>query len=349
MTGRPDRAPAVDTHAHLAVPQAEALVAGTPGMAAEIAAERAGHSAASIEVNRAQLARAVPLMRDPARRLADMDAMGIDIQLVGPMPMPHYWADRSLAADFSRATNEGIAAFCRKAPDRLIGLGTTALQHPDLAVAELQHAIGPLGLRGVSVPTTVGTRELADPAHEPFWAAAAAAGALVLIHPWGCSLGPRLAAHYLGNTIGQPAETTIALSHLIFSGLLDRHPRLRLCACHGGGYLPSYIGRSDHAWKVRPDARGCADPPGAYLRRIWFDSLVFTTLGLEHLVAVAGADRVVLGTDYPFDMGVTDPLQRLDAATGLSAGDREAIRGKNATELLRLTAGAEAATAGGTR
>jgi predicted TIM-barrel fold metal-dependent hydrolase len=328
--------PVVDLHAHLAVPAAEALVAGAIGMAGELRAEQAVHSAESLEVNRAQLARVVPLMADLERRLADLDAMGIDVQAVGPMPMHHYWADEALAADFTRATNEGIAAFCARAPARLAGLGTVPLQHPGLAVSELRHAVTTLGLRGVSVSTTVMGRELADPAHEPFWAAAAETGTIVLIHPWGTSLGPRLAAHYLGNTVGQPAETTIALSHLIFSGLLDRHPGLRLCACHGGGYLPVYIGRSDHAWRVRPDARGCERPPSSYLREIWFDSLVFTPRGLEHLVAVAGSNRVVLGTDYPFDMGVDDPLGHLDAATALSPADRTAIRGQNACQLLSL-------------
>ena len=328
--------PVIDMHAHLAVPEAEALVAGVIGMAAETAAEQAAHSARSLEVNRAQLARVMPLMGDLERRLADMDAMGVDVQAVGPMPMHHYWADRALAADFTRATNEGIAAFCAKAPARLAGLGTVPLQHAELAAGELRHAVTALGLRGVSVSTKVAGRELADPAHEPFWAAAADTGAVVLVHPWGTSLGPRLASHYLGNIVGQPAETTIALSHLIFSGMLDRYPGLRLCACHGGGYLPVYIGRSDHAWQVRPDARGCARPPSSYLREIWFDSLVFTPRGLEHLVAVAGAGRVVIGTDYPFDMGTDDPLGRLDVATGLSPADRAAISGQNAAALLGL-------------
>jgi aminocarboxymuconate-semialdehyde decarboxylase len=331
-------APVIDIHAHLAVPEAEALVADAIGMAAEAQAEQVTHSAESLEVNRAQLARVVPVMRDLDRRLADMDAMGVDIQAVGPMPMHHYWADEALAVDFTRAANEGIAAFCARAPQRLVGLGTAPLQHPGLAAEELRHGMTALGLRGVSVSTTVAGRELADPAHEPFWAAAEETGALVLIHPWGTTLGPRLAAHYLGNTVGQPTETTVALSHLIFSGLLDRHPGLRLCACHGGGYLPVYIGRSDHAWQVRPDARGCARPPSEYLRDIWFDSLVFTPRGLEHLVAAAGANRVVLGTDYPFDMGVSDPLARLDATTGLSETDRTAIRSQNAASLLGLAA-----------
>jgi aminocarboxymuconate-semialdehyde decarboxylase len=156
---------------------------------------------------------------------------------------------------------------------------------------------------------------------------------VVFVHPWGCSLGERLATHYLGNTVGQPTETTVALSRLIFTGVLDRFPRLKLVAAHGGGYLPTYIGRSDHAWRVRPDARGCAEPPSSYLRRMWFDALVYTPRALRHLVEEVGADRVVLGTDHPFDMGVTDPVARLDAA-GLDPVARDAIAGGNALELL---------------
>jgi aminocarboxymuconate-semialdehyde decarboxylase len=206
----------------------------------------------------------------------------------------------------ARVTNEAVAAHCGLGGGRLSGLGTVPLQHPSLAVEELAYATGTLGLKGVSVSTVVGHRELADPAHEPFWAAASATGAVVLIHPWGCGLGSRLAANYLGNTVGNPAETTVALSHIIFSGLLDRYPGVKLVAVHGGGYLPFYLGRSDHAWKVRPDAQGCSLPPSEYIRRMWFDSLVYTPEALRMLVAAAGADRVMLGTDYPFDMGV-DP------------------------------------------
>jgi aminocarboxymuconate-semialdehyde decarboxylase len=327
----------VDVHAHLRVPQADALVADSPGFAAELADEQLSHSAESLAVNRTQLDRITPLVSDVSRRLADMDAMGVDTQLVGPMPMHHYWAEPGLAQRFSRTVNEAVAAHCGRAPGRLAGLGTVPLQHPDLAVKELDHAVSALGLRGVSVATNVAGRELADPAFEDFWAHAESTGAFVLIHPWGCSLGSRLASHYLGNTVGQPVETTVALSHIIFSGLLDRRPGLRLCAVHGGGYLPFYLGRGDHAWQVRPDARACLRPPSSYLRQIWFDSLVFTPPGLEQLVAAAGADRVLLGTDYPFDMGVTDPVQRLDAVSSLSAAQRAAIAGGNAARLLGLS------------
>jgi predicted TIM-barrel fold metal-dependent hydrolase len=331
-TGSGDRR-TVDFHAHLAAPAASELLAGSAGFGAELAAEQAAHSPASLAANQAQLARLGPQLTDPATRLAAMDAQGIDVQVVAPMPMHHYWADRELASELTRIKHEAVAEHCAAAPDRLIGLGTVPLQHPDLAVAALTEAVGKLGFRGITVSTSVDGHELADPRHDPVWARAEELGAVVMIHPWGCSLGERLASNYLGNTVGQPVETTIALSHLIFSGTLDRFPRLRLCASHGGGYLPTHIGRSDHAWRMRADARGCVNLPSSYLRRIWFDSLVYTAPALEFLVASVGSDKVVLGTDYPFDMGITDPLERLEA-TSLPDEIREAIRTLNAWTLL---------------
>ncbi|MDH6604602.1 putative TIM-barrel fold metal-dependent hydrolase [Streptomyces sp. SAI-208] len=325
--------PVVDFHGHATVPAADALVAGTPGLAAELAAEQRAHSPASLAANRAQLQRLAGKLTSVEERLADLDAMGVDVQVVGPMPMHHYWAEPDLAARLARTVNEAVAAHCGEAPQRLYGLGTVPLQHPDLAVALLDRAVTELGLYGIGVSTSVEGRELADPAHDDVWRRAEELGAVVFVHPWGCSLGERLASHYLGNTVGQPVETTVALSHLIFSGVLDRFPRLKLVAAHGGGYLPTYIGRSDHAWRVREDARGCAEPPSSYLRRMWFDALVYTPSALRHLVEEVGADRVVLGTDHPFDMGVDDPLARLDAA-GLAPADRAAIAGGNALDLL---------------
>lgn len=323
----------VDFHGHLAVPAADALVAGTPGLVAELAAEQHAHSSESLAVNRSQLQRLAPKLTDTAIRLADLDAMNVDMQVVGPMPMHHYWADEQLAVRLARTVNEAVAEHCAGAPDRLHGLGTVPLRHPDLAAGLLEQAVDEYGLYGISVSTTVEGRELADPAHDPVWRRAEELGAVVFVHPWGCSLGARLATRYLGNTVGQPVETTVALSHLIFTGVLDRFPRLKLVAAHGGGYLPTYIGRSDHAWHKRQDARGCAEPPSTYLRRMWFDALVYTPRALRHLVEEVGADRVVLGTDHPFDMGVDDPVARLDAA-GLAPAARDAVAGGNALDLL---------------
>jgi aminocarboxymuconate-semialdehyde decarboxylase len=335
MATPPDR-PVVDAHGHLLVPEAAALADGHPGEAADAAAERASFSAASVAVNQAQLGRLWPQLTSVDRRLADLDAIGVDVQVVSPMPMHRYWAEPDLAAKLTVTVNEAVTAHCADGAGRLIGLGTLPLQHPDLAVRELDRAVRQLGLAGVSVSTNVDGRELADPRFDPVWEAAADLGAVVFIHPWGCSLGPRLGAHYLGNTFGQPAETALALSHLIFGGTLDRYPALKLLAAHGGGFLPSYIGRSDHAWAARPDARGCARPPSAYLRDIWYDALVYTPQALRHLIDAVGADKVLLGTDYPFDMGITDPVERASAA-GLPAADLTAILSGNAAALFRPT------------
>jgi aminocarboxymuconate-semialdehyde decarboxylase len=334
----PSARPVIDTHGHLLVPEASALANGHPREAADAAAELASFSAPSVMANQAQLRRAWPQLTSVERRLADLDAIGVDVQVVGPMPMHRYWAEPALAGKLATVINEAVAAHCAAGAGRLYGLGTLPLQHPDLAVRELERAMTDLGLKGVSVSTNVDGRELADAAFEPVWAAAAALGAVVFIHPWGCSLGARLGAHFLGNTFGQPAETGLALSHLIFAGTLDRHPGLRLLAAHGGGFLPTYIGRSDHAWSRRADARGCAGPPSSYLRRLWYDALVYTPQALRHLVEVAGSDKVVLGTDYPFDMGVTDPVERA-AAAALPAADLTAILSGNAAALFGLAAG----------
>ena len=326
---------AIDVHGHLLVPEANALASGHPHEAADAAAERESFSPQSIEINQSQIKRVFPQLTDVDRRLEDMAASQLTHQIVGPMPMHRYWAERDLAHALTRTINESVTAHCQKAPTQLYGLGTLPLQHPDLAISELEHAVHNLGLRGISVSTNVDGRELADPTFDPIWEAAADLGAVVFIHPWGCTLGPRLGKNFLSNTVGQPVETTLALSHLIFAGTLDKHPTLKLLAAHGGGYLPTYIGRSDHAWHNRPDAQACAQPPSTYLPRLWYDALVYTPEALRHLVEAVGPDRVVLGTDYPFDMGVTDPVTRLLSAN-LPPAAIPRLLSTNATTLFGL-------------
>ena len=326
--------PSVDLHAHGLQPAVQALIAGEPGNLRQSELDLRSFGAESSAVNRAQLARLGPLLVDPAQRLAAMDRAGVDVQLVSPMPLYHSWAGEPLARRITALTNEGIGGLVASHPDRLRGLGTVPLQHPELAVAELDRAVSELGLAGVQIGTSVGSRELADDVFADFWARAEELQAVIFVHPWGCSLGDRLDRYYLSNTVGNPVETTVALSHLIFSGLLDRHPGLRIVAAHGGGYLPTYTGRSDHAWRVRPESRRSLHPPSHYLRRIWFDSLVYTPQALRALVEAVGASQVVLGSDYPFDMGVEDPVERLRAA-GLSPADELTVRGGNAARLLQ--------------
>lgn len=327
--------PSVDVHAHALLPAVAAAVAGQPGHARQQELELRSSGAESAAVNRTQLGRLGPRLTDPALRLDAMDRAGVDLQVVSPMPLYHYWAEAQLAERLSRITNEGVAALVAAHPGRLTGLGTVPLQHPALAVAELTRAVDGYGLRGVQVGTAAGGRELADEALDAFWARAAELSAVVFIHPWGCSLAERLDRYYLSNTVGNPVETAVALSHVVFSGLLDRHPGLRILAAHGGGYLPTYTGRSDHAWRVRPEARRPVRPPSDYLRQMWFDSLVYTPRALRQLVDAVGTDRVVLGSDYPFDMGVEDPVDRL-SAVGLDRDAVAAIRGRNALDLLGL-------------
>ncbi|MEW2248126.1 amidohydrolase family protein [Streptomyces sp. NPDC006975] len=326
--------PVIDVHAHVLLPEVEALVAGLPGLAEAKALDARRNGPAALAVSGPMVRERIPQLTDPTVRLAAMDAQGVDVQLVSPSPSHyHYWADEETAEKLYRLANEATAAHCRAAPGRLRGLGLVPLQHPDHLVRALEHALDQ-ELLGVEISSHAPGRDLSDPAYEPFWSRAEETGALVFLHPFGCTLDERLDRWYLSNTVGQPVENAVALSHLIFSGVLDRHPGLTLIAAHGGGYLPTHIGRSDHAWSARSDAgAGCAHPPSSYLKRLYFDSLVHDPHVLRELVRVAGADRVLLGSDFPFDMGAEDPVGALRAAR-LPDHEFHAVSGGNASALL---------------
>ena len=328
----------IDMHCHLLTPAVEQLVAGAPQRRAEAAQTAEGMGEVSAQRNR-DLGRGVygPKLTDLAVRLADMDAMGVDIQAISPSPNQYYyWAERDLAAEIVRGVNTHIAETCASTPERFRGLGTVALQHPDLAADQAEHAVRELGLKGIEVSTLVDGVDVGDPRFDPFWARMESLNAVVFMHPIGTSIGSRLDRFYLANVIGQPAETTMALSQMIFGGVFDRYPGLKLCAAHGGGYLPHYIARSDHGYAARPEARTCARAPSSYLRRIWYDTIVYDPETLRRLIEIVGASQVVVGTDYPFDMGDYDPHALVDALTGLSEDERKAILGGNAAGLLGL-------------
>ncbi|WP_372350962.1 amidohydrolase family protein [Streptomyces sp. KL116D] len=327
--------PTVDVHAHVLLPQIEALVEGLPGRADAKALDARRNGPDALKVNSPMVGERIPRLTDPALRLAAMDGQGVDIQLVSPSPSHyHYWADEETAEKVYRLANEATAAHCAAAPDRLRGLGLVPLQHPAQAVRALDHALAQ-GLVGVEISSHAPGRELSDPAYDPLWARAEETGAIVFLHPFGCTLDERLDRWYLSNSVGQPTENAVALSHLIFSGVLDRFPDLRIIAAHGGGYLPTYIGRADHAWSTRSDASsGCDHLPSSYLKRLYFDSLVHDPYVLRELVRVAGAERVLLGSDFPFDMGTEEPVAALRAAR-LPDADFHAVRGGTAAALLR--------------
>jgi aminocarboxymuconate-semialdehyde decarboxylase len=271
-------------------------------------------------------------------RVRQMDAQGIDVEVLSINPF-WYSAERDLARKVIAMQNEKLSAFCAANSDRFAGLASVALQHPDLAAEQLEEGVKKLGLRGGSIGASAGGEELASPRFDPFWAKAEELGMPIFMHPQGTpELRSRLQGNgLLTNVIGNPLDTTIALSHLIFEGTLDRFPGLKLCVAHGGGYLPSYADRSDHGCLTFPEQCGktIKKRPTEYLKQLYFDSLVFTGEALRHLVAQCGVSQIVLGTDYPYPWTST-AVDHVLATPGLSDADRIAILGGNAARLLGI-------------
>jgi len=322
----------VDIHCHLGIPAAEGMIrARIPDPPNPLAFT----SEASKAVNGKLFAAIGPRLNGVDQRIADMDALGIDVQAISPSPGQYYYfAPPELGREAARAINDGMAEAVARHPDRLVGMGTVPLQNVEMAVAEMRRCVHELGLRGIEIGSNVDGRELADPAFRPFFAAAEELGLLIFMHPLGFTHGQRLSDHYLDNIIGNPIESTIALSHLIFGGVLDAHPGLKLCVAHGGGYLPGYWGRMDHAFRAREDCRQHIHrEPSTYLRQVWLDTLVFDPDQLDSLVRTHGPDRLCLGTDYPFDMAEPDPV---GFHARLSEPDQAKILGLNAADLLGL-------------
>ena len=325
----------IDVHSHVAVPAAAAFVAPHLDLATIPLAHFATEATKSL--NKRQDRDRTSRMTEYDERLADLDAMGIDLQAVmPPPPQCYYTVPIEIADEASRMVNDGIAEYVSRRPDRFVPLGTVPLQDGRTAAAELERSVTTLGFKGVQVLTNVAGKELSDPEFEPFWAKAEALGALVVIHPNGFTEGERLTRFYFNNVVGNPLETTLALHYLIFDGVLERHSRLKILAVHGGGYLPAYSGRIDHAWGARSDVRGdLPKPPTSYLKQVYFDTVVFTPHQLDYLVRVFGPDHIVMGTDYPYDMGEYDPIGHV-ASSDLDPASVAAIVGGNARRLLNL-------------
>jgi aminocarboxymuconate-semialdehyde decarboxylase len=274
---------------------------------------------------------------DPGRRLRDMDAMGVDRQVLSPPPPFGFFhtlpAERALA--LCRLLNERFAATVARHPDRFLGLATVPLQEPDLAAEELVRAVRDLGLHGVEIASRVGDGNLDDPGLRPFFAAAQRLGCPVFIHSTRGLGANRLRSYHLGNLIGNPTEDAIAAASLIFGGVLDDFPGLRVYIAHGGGSCPYVVGRWDRGWRVRAEARHLAGPPSGYLHRLGFDSLTHGAEQLRYLLAAAGSGQVLLGSDYPYDMGEPDPVGALTRA-GLSNAERTQVAGANAAEWFGI-------------
>jgi aminocarboxymuconate-semialdehyde decarboxylase len=274
-------------------------------------------------------------------RLAAMDAMGIDMEILSVNPF-WYRKDRDTAAAVVKINNERLAELSAAYPKRLAAFASLSLQYPDLAVQQLELAVKKQGLRGAAIGGSVAGEDFSDSKFHPVWAKAEELGAVLFIHPQST---PELARRFRGNgwlsnTIGNPLDTTIALQHLIFEGTLDKYPGLKIVAAHGGGYLGSYAPRSDHACFVSPS--NCnpdinlKKKPTEYLNQIFFDALVFTPEALRHLVAQVGASQVVIGTDHPIPWE-EQPVDHVMATTTLSEAQRAAILGGNALKLFNIT------------
>jgi aminocarboxymuconate-semialdehyde decarboxylase len=283
----------------------------------------------------------VPLaMFDLEARLADMDAARVDRQVIAvPPPQLLYHLPPGVGADFARVQNDAAVRVTKRSPDRLHVFGTLPLQHPAAAVGEIERLAGESRVRGVQIGTNVAGANLDDAALDPVWSALAEARLPVWVHPDQRTVAgaDRLRSYYLGNLIGNPHETTLAIACLIFGGVLQRHPALRIGFVHGGGFAPYQLGRWDHGWRCRPEVHAAIDqPPSEYFRRMYFDTLTHDRDALEFLGRRVGWRHVVLGSDYPFDMAAARPVDGIDAL-GLSETDRCAVLSGNAEEFLRPT------------
>src|SRR5271168_4241596 len=326
----------VDIHCHVLTPKAAEMVAGNA--AATRHPREIYANERTREVNRQQAERNRIQSTSVEKRLEDMDRMGIDIQAISPSPnQTYYAADPDLGIATARIVNDNLAEIVGRHPDRFTALGTVPFQAPELAVAELDRLHKSLGFRGIEIMTHVAGEDLSAERFRKIFARCEELGLLVFMHPDGFTEASRFADHYFANVIGNPLDTTVALHHLIFGGVLRDYPNLKLVIAHGGGYLPAYSGRIDHVASARPDGCEVIDRmPTTYLKRCYFDALVYTHHQLEYLVEEYGADHILMGTDYPADMGEIDPVGMIEGAPGLDDVERRAILGGNAARLLNL-------------
>ena len=313
----------IDIHSHCHFREAGALL-GAEAAAVQLPVVR-GAEEAFIEID---------------KRLKAMDAQAVDMEVLSINPV-WYGRGRDLAAQIVKIQNEKLAELCGSKPDRFAAFASLTLQAPDLAVQELETAVKKQGLKGAAIGGVVAGLEFSDPKFHPVWAKAEELGVPLFIHPQGVpEVSKRLAGNgWLTNTIGNPLETTIALSHLIFEGTLDKFPGLKVIAAHGGGYLPSYADRSDHACMVNP--KGCnADvklkkKPAEYLKQLYFDSLIFSPEAIRHLAAQVGSSQIVLGSDYPYPWQL-HPVDHIFACDSLSDDEKTAILGGTVAKLLGI-------------
>jgi aminocarboxymuconate-semialdehyde decarboxylase len=334
--GRRSRAvPAVDIHAHFFAEAYLALIE-REGAAHGVTLDRSDPARPAIKVGPTLGGPLRPHFHDLELRLKEMDRQGVQVHALSlTFPMT-YWAAGDLGRHLARVTNDAMSEAHVAYPDRFVGLATLPLQDPTASVEELDRAARLPGIRGVYLGTNVNGQELSDPALLPVWERIHDLGLPVFLHPLNVVGAQRLRPYYLGNLLGNPFDTAVAAAHLIFGGVLDRFPRLSVCLPHAGGALPYLVGRLDRGRKVRRECEHLKRPPSAYLRRFTYDTISHAPASLRYLIDLVGADRVMIGSDYCFDMGYERPVEVVTGLAGLARADQGLILGDNAARLLRL-------------
>jgi aminocarboxymuconate-semialdehyde decarboxylase len=328
--------PAVDIHAHF-FPDAYLKLIAEEGARFGVRLNRENPKGPAIEMGTARLTGPLrAAFSDIDLRRKEMDRQGVRVHALSLTVPMVYWADGDLGLRLARAVNDAMAQAHTAFPDRFVGLATLPMQEPRLALQELDRAARLPGIRGVYLGTNIRGRELSDPAFFPVYEQMEALKLPLLLHPIDVIGAQRLAPYYLGNLLGNPFDNAVAAAHLIFGGVLDRLKRFTVCLPHAGGAFPYLVGRLSRGWEVRNECKHLKRPPSAYLRRFAYDTITHSAEALRYLIGLVGADRVMLGSDYCFDMGYARPVQIVTGLHGLSAADKARILGGNAARLLRL-------------
>jgi aminocarboxymuconate-semialdehyde decarboxylase len=327
----------IDVHAHY-VPPDSLKVASEVGRRHGLKLEKneRGHDLVSRD-GRPLLSRLKAEFSDLDLRLSIMDHQGVDMQAISPASSYFfYWMPVSEGLEFARWLNDRLAEAVAKHPDRLVALASVPMQDSAKAAAELERAMTKLGIRGAEIASNITGRYFDDPGFDPFWEAAQALDAVIFVHPNQVVGADRMKEFNLANLIGNPTDTSLAFAKLIFGGVLERFPRLKLLLAHAGGFLPYTWGRLDRGYRIQDSSTAkISKSPGEYLKLLYFDTITHSRMALEYLVANFGADHVLLGSDYPYDMGDPEPVATL-AASGVDGDKINQIASTNACKLLRI-------------
>jgi len=326
----------IDVHAHY-VPSDSLKVAAEIGARHGLKLEKNERGDLLTREGRAFLGQLKPEFSDLDLRLSIMDRQGVDMQVLSPASSYFfYWMPATESLEFARWLNDRFAETVAKHPQRFVALASVPIQDAATAAVELDRAITRLGLRGAEIASNINGRYFDDPAFDPFWDAAQALDALLFVHPNQVVGADRMNKYQLANLIGNPTDTSLAFAKLIFGGVLERFPRLKFLLAHAGGFLPYTWGRLDRGFQIQdPASRKISQPPSEYVKLLHFDTITHSSMALEYLITNFGADRVLLGSDYPYDMGDPEPVGSLGAAK-INREQMNQVASANACKLLRI-------------